>query len=293
MPRSVARKGARTGLGAPVSSAPAPLPTASPSPPSAPSASRVQRAPAHPAAPAQRRSPLGAPVTDASVADALTGPAALPGPVPSPADPPASPLPPSADIPGAALPSTGASPSPSPVTVQRRTASSRGVPLHRPTPYGSIAAGSALPVAPLSPPPAPTPPALPHSPAGDGASASRPVTVQRTPGSTIGALAASAAATVGETLSRPRPPSATAPDDTPAGTSAPPPYSPLPAGGPSQEQPPPGYEAVPAGEFDPRALTDFQLDELVHRIIGRITRLIRTELRLDRERIGRLRDPRP
>ncbi|MFI1172625.1 hypothetical protein [Streptomyces melanogenes] len=55
----------------------------------------------------------------------------------------------------------------------------------------------------------------------------------------------------------------------------------------------PGYTAVPAGGFDPRALTEFQLDELVHRIIGRITRLVRTELRMDRERIGRLRDPRP
>ncbi|MBK3581012.1 hypothetical protein JHN63_46040, partial [Streptomyces sp. MBT65] len=55
---------------------------------------------------------------------------------------------------------------------------------------------------------------------------------------------------------------------------------------------PPSYEAIPAGQFDPRDLTDFQLDELVHRIIGRITRLIRTELRLDRERIGKLRDPR-
>ncbi|MBX4179100.1 extensin, partial [Streptomyces geysiriensis] len=48
----------------------------------------------------------------------------------------------------------------------------------------------------------------------------------------------------------------------------------------------------PAGGFDPRELTDFQLDELVHRIIGRVTRLVRTELRMDRERVGRLRDPR-
>ncbi|MFC4650981.1 extensin, partial [Streptomyces mangrovi] len=50
----------------------------------------------------------------------------------------------------------------------------------------------------------------------------------------------------------------------------------------------------PAGPapFDPRSLTDFQLDELTHRLTGRITRLLRTELRLDRERIGRLRDPR-
>ncbi|MDQ1037707.1 hypothetical protein QFZ75_004123 [Streptomyces sp. V3I8] len=55
---------------------------------------------------------------------------------------------------------------------------------------------------------------------------------------------------------------------------------------------PPEYTAVAKGQFDPRSLTDFQLDELTHRLIGRITRLIRTELRLDRERIGRLRDPR-
>ncbi|MFI0977410.1 hypothetical protein ACH4SP_10320 [Streptomyces sp. NPDC021093] len=46
------------------------------------------------------------------------------------------------------------------------------------------------------------------------------------------------------------------------------------------------------GGFDPRTLTDFQLDELTHKLTGRITRLLRTELRLDRERIGRLRDPR-
>ncbi|MEV5905362.1 hypothetical protein AB0L81_36535, partial [Streptomyces sp. NPDC052127] len=50
--------------------------------------------------------------------------------------------------------------------------------------------------------------------------------------------------------------------------------------------------AHPRPGFDPRALTDFQLDELTHRLTGRITRLLRTELRLDRERIGRLRDPR-
>ncbi len=55
---------------------------------------------------------------------------------------------------------------------------------------------------------------------------------------------------------------------------------------------PPAYTAVAKGQFDPRSLTDFQLDELTHRLIGRITRLLRTELRLDRERIGKLRDPR-
>ncbi|MER7341287.1 hypothetical protein ABT403_26005 [Streptomyces sp. NPDC000075] len=46
------------------------------------------------------------------------------------------------------------------------------------------------------------------------------------------------------------------------------------------------------GTFNPRSLTEFQLDELAHRLIGRITRQLRTELRLDRERVGKLRDPR-
>ncbi|MDX2912846.1 hypothetical protein [Streptomyces griseiscabiei] len=60
---------------------------------------------------------------------------------------------------------------------------------------------------------------------------------------------------------------------------------------------PPAYSAVdenaaPGAQLDPRALTDFQLDELTHKLIGRITRLVRTELRMDRERIGKLRDPR-
>ncbi|WP_327114178.1 hypothetical protein OG206_09360 [Streptomyces sp. NBC_01341] len=44
--------------------------------------------------------------------------------------------------------------------------------------------------------------------------------------------------------------------------------------------------------FAPRELKEDQVAELVHRLIGPMTRLLRTELRLDRERIGRLRDPR-
>ncbi|WP_277348010.1 hypothetical protein [Streptomyces sp. HNM0574] len=39
-------------------------------------------------------------------------------------------------------------------------------------------------------------------------------------------------------------------------------------------------------------MSEFQLDELAQRLIGRITRKLRTELRLDRERTGQLRDPR-
>ncbi|MET7451745.1 hypothetical protein ABZT03_07585 [Streptomyces sp. NPDC005574] len=123
--------------------------------------------------------------------------------------------------------------------------------------------------------------------------------------SATGALAAAAAATVHSTLPLvPHPPAREhradpPPPYTPHGSTsqqAPPPYSP-PARTSSSAHaptppPPPEYTAVPAGGFDPRELTDFQLDELVHRIIGRITRLIRTELRMDRERIGKLRDPR-
>ncbi|MFD3581960.1 hypothetical protein [Streptomyces sp. NPDC058683] len=60
--------------------------------------------------------------------------------------------------------------------------------------------------------------------------------------------------------------------------------------GSSSADPPPGYQAVEAGGFDPRALTEFQVDALVHRIIDRITRHVRTELRRDRERVGKLRD---
>ncbi|MFF4243639.1 hypothetical protein ACFYY2_04085 [Streptomyces sp. NPDC001822] len=44
--------------------------------------------------------------------------------------------------------------------------------------------------------------------------------------------------------------------------------------------------------FAPRELKEDQVAELVHRLIEPMTRLLRTELRLDRERIGRLRDPR-
>ncbi|MFD8025411.1 extensin [Streptomyces lavendulae] len=145
-------------------------------------------------------------------------------------------------------------------------------------------------MAPLSPPPAAAPLALPAVPAAgarsEGSAPSGP-TVQRFPsfgsgsGRSIGALAAAASATVASTLGHLRPSSQQAP---------PPPYEPPAAA--AHAAPPPEYTAVPAGAFDPRELTEFQLDELVHRIIDRVTRLVRTELRMDRERIGRLRDPR-
>ncbi|SDD77073.1 hypothetical protein SAMN05216505_111216 [Streptomyces prasinopilosus] len=73
----------------------------------------------------------------------------------------------------------------------------------------------------------------------------------------------------------------------------PPPYTPGPPPPYSVRDPHPGGGGPRSAQsFDPRDLTDAQLDELTHRLIGPITRLLRTELRLDRERIGRLRDPR-
>ncbi|MGW4105275.1 hypothetical protein ACWEGV_19635, partial [Streptomyces sp. NPDC004976] len=55
------------------------------------------------------------------------------------------------------------------------------------------------------------------------------------------------------------------------------------------------FAMVGAGLLGPDGehyLTDGQIDELTHRLLGPLTRLLRTELRMDRERIGRLRDPR-
>jgi hypothetical protein len=111
--------------------------------------------------------------------------------------------------------------------------------------------------------------------------------VQRSqPRSATGALAAAAAATVASTLGR----VPALRDEEP-----PPAYTAVPLDGNEQRppaDPPPAYTRVPAGSWDPKDLTDFQLDELAHRIIGRVTRMLRTELRMDRERIGRLRDDR-
>ncbi|MCZ0997143.1 hypothetical protein O1M63_01965 [Streptomyces mirabilis] len=67
-----------------------------------------------------------------------------------------------------------------------------------------------------------------------------------------------------------------------------PPRRPLPSHA-EREEAPPTYTAV---DFDPRSLTQGQIDELTHKMAGPITRLLRTELRLERERIGKLRDPR-
>ncbi|MGW7238967.1 extensin [Streptomyces sp. NPDC054804] len=87
--------------------------------------------------------------------------------------------------------------------------------------------------------------------------------------------------------------SARAERQPPPPTDPPPSYSGTSSGsgsGSSSDSSPPGYSAVEEGGFDPRALTEFQVDALVHRIIDRVTRHVRTELRRDRERVGKLRD---
>ncbi|MFI1757362.1 hypothetical protein [Streptomyces sp. NPDC020571] len=202
-----------------------------------------------------------------------------------------------------------------PPVVQRAPA--KAVPLRKPVSPGGAATGAPLPVAPLTPPrpsaarpelPVATPAAPAPTPADTAPQALAPASAasaglppvqrfsfrrSRRAGRTTAALASHTAATVVDNLTRlDPPPSRPGPNDPPPPYSDPPP--PYEAGGGARpsEDPPPAYTAVPEGGFDPRELTDFQLDELVHRIIGRVTRLVRTELRMDRERIGRLRDPR-
>ncbi|MDC2951922.1 hypothetical protein PO613_33910, partial [Streptomyces heilongjiangensis] len=130
-----------------------------------------------------------------------------------------------------------------------------------------------------SPPHAPTPPRAPTHAAQPATPAPKPTPLQRnaphpTPAHTTSAVSPVTAHRTARTTTTGAAPAAA------TGTSA------------GDADAPPEYVAVPKGQFDPRTLSDFQLDELTHRLIGRITRLVRTELRLDRERIGRLRDPR-
>ncbi|MFI1352425.1 extensin [Streptomyces sp. NPDC020898] len=88
-----------------------------------------------------------------------------------------------------------------------------------------------------------------------------------------------------------------APKSTPR--SSPPPPSPPPPPASSAPQPKAQQaqqaqqaQAAARPSFNAKDLDDHQLDELTHRLIDRVTRKVRTELRLDRERIGKLRDPR-
>lgn len=173
---------------------------------------------------------------------------------------PTSGLPPM-PAPGAAPATPTASPAPA---VQRR-------PLPAPGAAGGAPVRPAAPPSPLAPPaqaaPVPVPVPLPVP-----TPAPRPLPAPPTP-----------PAPVVQRRNAAPPPALRTP---PRGAGGPPP------GGDQGAADPAHAHAHPRPGFDPRALTDFQLDELTHRLTGRITRLLRTELRLDRERIGRLRDPR-
>ncbi|MEV6762517.1 hypothetical protein AB0N16_18160, partial [Streptomyces sp. NPDC051105] len=176
---------------------------------------------------------------------------------------------PPSPLPAALTPSPTGPAAPRPPFVQRAATpaalpvepSTTAVPLRPTTP---IFAATPLPVAPLHRPTVQRD-ALPTS------------TVKETP---VTSTRPDASTTRAERRSPP-------PDDPP------PSYSGSGSGsgsGSSSDDPPPGYKAVEEGGFDPRALTEFQVDALVHRIIDRITRHVRTELRRDRERVGKLRD---
>ncbi|MEU2333237.1 hypothetical protein ABZ608_06440 [Streptomyces sp. NPDC013172] len=139
-----------------------------------------------------------------------------------------------------------------------------------------------LPLAPLNPPtvqrdtlPTSLPPVLP------------PHSVKKTPVTGSTPTRPHAPLTKSETPPPPPPPPSSSPPDDP-----PPSYS-ASASAAGDGDDPPDYMAIEEGGFDPRALTEYQVDALVHRIIDRITRQVRTELRRDRERVGKLRDFRP
>ncbi|WP_189785771.1 extensin [Streptomyces capitiformicae] len=170
-------------------------------------------------------------------------------------------------------------------TTTRREAPPAAVPLRRPSPTAAPHAvqriAAAKPTQPQNPPSTPSPVTkvahrrLPNTPKPP------PTTPQAPP-----VTPASASAPTPTPIQRaPAPPLRPAPTPTPKGPT-PTPTTPTPTTTTTTTTPPPDPQ------FDPRSLTDFQLDELTHKLIGRVTRLVRTELRLDRERIGKLRDPR-
>ncbi|MFJ9345301.1 extensin [Streptomyces sp. NPDC101237] len=154
--------------------------------------------------------------------------------------------------------------------VQRAVAPAAALPVRPST--AAATPGEPVPLRPTAPISATAP--LPVAPVG-------PRTVQRD------ALAATAVKDVPVTTVPPEALVTRAERQPPPGE--PPSYS-ASGSGPGPEEPPPGYSAVAEGGFDPRALTEYQVDALVHRIIDRITRHVRTELRRDRERVGKLRD---
>ncbi|MFJ6706044.1 extensin [Streptomyces sp. NPDC091283] len=156
--------------------------------------------------------------------------------------------------------------------MQRAVAPAAALPVRPST--AATTPGEPVPLRPTAPISATAP--LPVAPTG------RP-TVQRD------ALATTTVKDVPVTAVPPKAPVIRAERQPPPPGEPPPSYSSS-GSGSGPDEPPPGYSAVAEGGFDPRALTEYQVDALVHRIIDRITRHVRTELRRDRERVGKLRD---
>jgi hypothetical protein len=86
---------------------------------------------------------------------------------------------------------------------------------------------------------------------------------------------------------------AAAPVVRPGAVPPPPAPAPPPTSGPAHNAPAPVARTAEAAPVAPaRKTTPAELDELARRLVGPLSRLLRAELRLDRERVGRLRDPR-
>ncbi|MEU9365916.1 hypothetical protein AB0D71_14400 [Streptomyces avermitilis] len=272
-------------------------------------------------APVVRRLAAGSSAAPAGgLPDAVPGPAARATPVVrrsaaagAPAVPPPGGLPTPATAPAARPTVQRAAPAP---PAHRTTATRHGGaadPVRR-----TSTANPTNPIPPMLPVP-PVPPAHPalnttgSTPAPTKTSAGTP-TPRAVPLTTTPAAPPIALPVQRSSAASPEPP-APAPAPTPQvqrviNSTSPPPYSagPQPPPPPPPSGPPPAYspnepsashsageEALPAYtplDFNPRALTPGQIDELTHKMAGPIVRLLRTELRLERERIGRLRDPR-
>ncbi|NJP68664.1 extensin, partial [Streptomyces sp. ventii] len=97
------------------------------------------------------------------------------------------------------------------------------------------------------------------------------------------------APTVQRRFRNPEPPPAVEPPPSAVEASVGPPVPP-PGSGPLSVARPARQTTGKQNRLDVDGLSDRELDQLARRLISRVTRLVRTELRMDRERIGRLRD---
>ncbi|MET7881598.1 hypothetical protein [Streptomyces avermitilis] len=267
----------------------------------------------------------GAPVVQRRTADGSAAPAGgLPVAIPGPAAHATPVVRHSAAAGTPAVPPPGGLPTPTNTPVARPTVqrAAPALPTHRTTatrhgdaPVPVQRTSTANPMNPMNPahPAHPALNATGSTPAPTNTSAGTP-TPRAVPLTTTHAAPPIALPVQRSSAASPEPP-APAPAPAPQvqrdiNSTSPPPYSasPPPPPPPPPSGPPPAYsaneppashsadeEALPAYtpvDFNPRALTPGQIDELTHKMAGPIVRLLRTELRLERERTGRLRDPR-